>query len=246
VDALDVNRFGVSVGQAFDGDYVQHAYLWSDEVPVALAEPAGADLTAAVGVSDTGIVAGNAEFFGPGTEEGSRHAVVWSVQTPNEVRDLGSVGSLTRLTGITDRGRLVGIGDETHDTVALTGTVQTGLRPLSGTSQNVTTRAQGAAGHYTAGSEYIPGDGYRPVRWAGRQPEQLPAETGSYAKAVNVQGLTVGSTLYGETALLWDAGGEPTRLPDLTPGSFSSANTITDDGRVGGSSGPSPVVWSCA
>jgi uncharacterized membrane protein len=249
--AVDVNQRSEAVGWRPDADFILHATLWRGTRPVPLAEPPGAMETRATGINRVGLIVGTATVRGPDPNSGTRHAVVWSARSPGQVRDLGTLGDdpleATDLTGVTEQGVMVGrtLNQRDFSSHAVVGTLQTGLRELSGTMPSDSLGAAGAAGRYIAGMQ-----GSTAVLWTDGRPSLLPQGNGSAAVAVNRHGTVVGVSPFGDHPQVWFRGAAPVPLPNLVQGAQSNAATVAADNTVGGASygadvPPLPVLWSC-
>jgi probable HAF family extracellular repeat protein len=243
-EAADVNRGGDAVGYQFDSGELSHATLYRAGTGIRLAEPANVNATRATGINDDGLIVGTGDIFGETT--GTRHALVWSADTPGRVTDLGTLdgdeANATSLVGVNQDGTLIGnvFNETTWTSTAVTGTVRGGLQVLPGSTPGASAVAS-IAGRYSVGAQYI-GDGYHAVRWRNGRAQVLPGDAD--ADSVNSQGTVVGRRP--GTVVVWTDLGDPVDLP----GNSAGATVITDYGTVGGSSsdgllGLQPVLWSC-
>jgi hypothetical protein len=88
--AQDVNRSGIAVGTAAASPGSRQAVLWRGAAATPLAVPAGLDITEVTGISDAGVIVGNAWQTIPDPDAFilRPHGLVWSAARPNQVRDL--------------------------------------------------------------------------------------------------------------------------------------------------------------
>lgn len=234
--ALDVNRAGVVVGtvSADDGDRVP--VFWRDGVAVPLAEPPGLSVMEVTGISDTGVIAGNAWLF-VGDGNVVSHGLVWSVDHPETIRDLTPPGSSLWLYGISESGVLVGTVNP-YGVVqrAVSGTLGSGLRYLPGTASGVSTYALAAAGRYVVGgqTDQEHPERNRPLLWADGRPRALPGD--GAARAVNIRGLVAGATL--DHPWTWQNG----HVRDLDPNAYIIG--VTEGGEILGNL-DGATLWTC-
>jgi hypothetical protein len=246
--ASDVNRAGLAVGIQSGADGQAQGMLWGGPTPVALAVPPGLQISEVTGISDTGVIVGNASGFDPTQPDGSReHGLIWSVRDPATVRDLTPAGENLLLSGVTDDGVLVGTLNRyplVRSERAVIGTSRAGLQILPSTTPDAATIAYGGGGRYVVGNEYDPVAGdFRPVIWTdGQGPRQLPGTGPTAAVAVNRHRLVAGLTI--DAGWAWH-NGQPEQLP--APDAPTYAITVNDAGQIGGHLGfPfQPAVWTC-
>jgi hypothetical protein len=239
--AQDVSRSGLAVGtRAHDG--TQDAMLWGPAGATVLSMPAGLTAAEVTGISDTGVIVGNAWEFVPDADDWLRpHGLAWSVRDPGRVWDLTPAGNSVWLYGVSATGLIAGtlnVGRPTLPGRAVTGTLASGLRVLPSAVAGATTGAIGVAGRYIVGIEQDPTDSRsHPVVWTdGRSPRRLPGVAA--AVAVNSDRLIVGISDLG--AVAW-RGDTPVSLPPET----SYAITVNEAGQVGGNVSGRPTVWTC-
>jgi hypothetical protein len=270
-NAFDVNVPGDAVGniKASGGD--AHAVLWragAPGTPVRLAEPAGATSTTATAVNDSGVIAGYATFA---TATGqTMRGLTWSVSSPGTVRSFGTTAGV--LSDVSNGGRVVGYtGRVDTPGKAVAGTAEA-VTALPGQPGDTGGYALAAAGSFVVGH----GAGIGPVRWNDGVVQALPMlapgpndfqpgadpPAPAFPTAVNSAGLVVANT--GQSPLNRLAGGI-SRASVLRNGAWEAlpldpddadlygsnrAATITEDGRVGGTSSAAdssrPAIWTCA
>jgi uncharacterized membrane protein len=246
--AADVNRRGVTVGFSGGPDGYGHAVEWRNGRLTRLAEPAGALDSQATGINDAGLIVGWATLA-----DSYIHPVVWPADRPGQARVLASTpGEYTYLNGVSETGVLAGVQTPFADPKALTGTVRTGLRPLTGTVPGAFTSAAAAAGRYVVGYQFVldAPEQSGAVSWQDGRPTLLPGTEGidpAGATAVNTAGLVAGGA--SGTALVWQHG-QPSVLPPAAGGQHAGAAAVSEDGTVGGWSGTastnsSAALWSC-
>jgi hypothetical protein len=246
--ANDVNRAGLAVGvQSSPGNQTE-GMVWGGPTPISLAVPPGLQIGEVTGISDTGVIVGNASSFDPTQPDGSReHGLIWSVRDPATVRDLTPAGGNLSLGGVTNRGVLFGtlnrypVGGSER---AVTGTLRAGLHLLPSTTPDAQTAAHGGGGRYVVGTEHDPVAGdHRSVIWTdGHGPRQLPGSGPAPAVAVNRHRLVVGLTI--DAGWVWH-NGQPEQLP--APDGPTYAITVNDAGQIGGHIGFPflPAAWTC-
>ncbi|MCP2164702.1 hypothetical protein [Goodfellowiella coeruleoviolacea] len=201
-------------------------------------------------VSDTGVVIGSATF-----DDGTVHALAWSIHNPTAPRDLGIAGRLFALTDISDDDRIVGTFTSGSRLQAVTGTVDGGFRPLGGVDPAADSSATDIAGSYVLGTATVPGQGKGAVLWRDGVPRLLTGAGTATLTDVNSSGTVVGyeGTDYSRRTAVVLSGGTRTVLPPLPGYTHAEAMAVTDDGRIAGRSIRSgsdaqfvPTVWSCA
>ena len=233
--AADVNRAGAVVGADSAAIGAGHAVLWRGHGTraIRLAEPAGVTTSAAVGVTDSGLIVGTGD--GPNVGEG----LVWSARTPHRVRTITSADGYLFLTGVTNSGLIV--GNDVHFgnlfTRAVAGTLRSGLHSLRTLSPGVESNATAAAGRYVAGTQVA-----TPMLWVNRSPRLLP-RAGADPLAVNRYGLIGGIDFATFGPVVWRHG-VMTALP--VPRGSGEVKAVTDRGILGGSvgNGVGPVTWT--
>ena len=269
--AFDVNGSGDAVGHLNANGSNRHAVLWragAPAAPVRLAEPAGATSTTATSVNNSGVIVGFATF-GTGTGQTTR-GLTWSVSSPGTVRDLGTAAGV--LSDVSADGRVVGFtGRADAPGRAVAGTV-TGVTPLPGQTATTGGYAFAATGPFVVGR----GAGTGPLRWENGVAQALPAlapgpnnfgsevpipPAPAFPVAVNSAGLVVANT--GDGPLDRLAGGIarasylkdgawhalPLDPDDVDLYGSNRAVTVTEDGRIGGTSSAAdlerPAIWTC-
>ncbi|WP_203999386.1 hypothetical protein [Virgisporangium aurantiacum] len=268
--AFDVNGSGDAVGNLNASGAGDHAVLWragAPATPVRLAEPAGATSTTATAVDDNGVIVGFATF-GSGTGQTTR-GLTWSVSSPGTVRDLGATAGV--LSDVGADGRVVGFtGRADAPGRAVAGPV-TAVTPLPGQPGTTGGYAFATAGPFVVGR----GAGTGPLRWENGVAQALPAlapgpnnfssdpipPAPAFPVAVNSAGLVVANTGHlpldrlagGIARASYLKDGEWRALPldpeDVDLYGSNRAVTVTEDGRIGGTSSAAdlerPAIWTC-
>jgi probable HAF family extracellular repeat protein len=251
VDAVaqDVNSHGDVVGVIQDENTPTHGILWRGGQVIDLPLLPGGSFAVPTAINDAGLIVG----YAAGAE--ASHAVVWSKQSPQTIRDLGVMTGSAYLTDVTDKGTVVGWSDSAGEDFreqAIAGTVRKGLTTLAGPLPGTNSVARAAAGSYIVGSAALTDASEDPpgaVIWTPTGPHALPG-TNAAANAVNDYGTVTGF----DAALgpvIW-VGDDEQPLPALTAGNpFStSASVVTNNNTAAGVSADGqghsrPVTWSC-
>ena len=247
--AQDVNSRGDVVGVVFGEDTSTRGVLWHGGQMIDLPLLPGGGYAVPTAINNAGLIVGYA------AGEDTSHAVAWSADSPQSIRDLGVVAGSAYLTDVTDQGTAVGwtetVGEEFRQE-AIAGTVGEGLTALPGPVPGTNSIARAAAGRYIVGSAVLTGgpeDLGGPVVWGPIGPRALPGPQAT-PYAVNVHG-TVAGFDPDLGAAIWDGDNEQ-QLPALTAGDLfsTSATVVTDDDTVAGTSADAqgrsrPVTWSC-
>jgi probable HAF family extracellular repeat protein len=246
--AVDVNSHGDVVGVIQDENTPTHGILWRDGQVIDLPVLPGGDGAVPSAINDAGLIVGSA------SDAEASHAVAWSANSPQTIRDLGVMTGSAYLTDVTEKGVVVGWTDSAGEDwreQAIAGTVRKGLRTLPGPLPGTNSTARAAAGSYIVGGAALPEAPQDPpgaVIWEPSGPRALPGINAS-AHAVNDYG-TVAGTNAALAPVIW-VGDDEQPLPALAGDSFStSASVITNDNTAAGSSADAqghsrPVTWSC-
>ncbi len=239
--AQDVNRHEVVVG----GDNISygagHAVMWVHGRRIRLAEPAGVTQSAANAVNDSGEIVGYGTYEDIGTV-----GLVWSVRSPWRVRVLTYGRDDLNLTDVSASGLIVGVAwrrlSEMDDTVALQGTVRSGLRSIVPPSVSESS-AGSVSGRYVLG-----GTPAGATLWRAGTRRILAVRAGILATAVNRHGLVAGFDTITYRPVIWN-GRTVRHLPLPWGWSGASPMTINDAGQLGGSVNGTtvgrPVLWVC-
>ncbi|MFI7066042.1 hypothetical protein ACIBL3_33935 [Kribbella sp. NPDC050124] len=247
--AQDVNSRGDVVGVVYGVDTPTRGVLWRGGQVIDLPSLPGGGYAVPTAINNAGLIVGYA------AGEETSHAVAWSADSPQSIRDLGVMGGAAYLTDVTDQGTVVGWAEtagEEFRQQAIVGTVREGLSTLPGPVSGTNSMARAAAGPYIAGAAVLTGgseDLGSAVVWAPTGPRALPG-THPDASAVNADGTVVGSDA-NLGPVIW-VGDREQPLPALAAGfPFSTAATVvTDDNTAAGISADAqgnsrPVTWSC-
>jgi probable HAF family extracellular repeat protein len=246
--AVDVNGHGDVVGVIQDENTPTHGILWRDGQVIDLPVLPGGDIAVPSAINDAGLIVGSA------SDAEASHAVAWSANSPQTIRDLGVMTGSAYLTDVTEKGVVAGWTDSAGEDwreQAIAGTVRKGLRTLPGPLPGTNSIARAAAGSYIVGGAALPEAPQDPpgaVIWEPSGPRALPGINAS-AQAVNDYGTVAGRNAALDP-VIW-VGDDEQPLPALAGDSFStSASVITNDNTAAGSSADAqghsrPVTWSC-
>ncbi|MFI7131456.1 hypothetical protein ACIBQ1_37660 [Nonomuraea sp. NPDC050153] len=240
----DVNRAGTAVGGT---ESLEPLLLHNGKLSQMGRPPGNTRYFAqASAINDAGLIVGGAKF-----DDGTEHAVAWSADDPRNPWDLGVTGRPWALKDISDSGELAGTVQAGARTRAVTGTVETGLRPLGGVDPAADSSATDIAGSFILGKGTIPGRGAGWVLWRDGVPS--PLSTTATLQDVNGSGVVVGyeSTNGVPTSAVVLNGTTRTVLPPLPGHRYADAFAITEDGSVAGRSHDgqyyqsTATVWTC-
>jgi hypothetical protein len=234
--AYDVDRSGVAVGTDDGGNvFTGHATIWHGRASARLPEPAGITASVAVGIADSGVIAG----IGWGSD--GVQGLAWASGPAHRVRLLTLGDGGVQVNGVSAAGLIVGVYvyPSATGSVAVAGSLRSGLHALPVLVPGEDSAAQAAAGSYVVGSE----GGY-PVVWVNGVPHRLGDSGNPYA--VNRHGLIGGIDFTTFGPVLW-RGGSQIALPgpDAEP-AYGSVAAITDRGEAAGQlAGFGAVSWTC-
>jgi hypothetical protein len=236
--AEDVNRRGIVVGADSPQYGTGHAVLWRGGRQVRLAEPPGFTASTANDINDTGLIVGSA------STERRTVGLVWSTRSPGRVRILAYGDQSVALSGVSNRGLIVGgawpSGSEESPRTALQGTLRTGLRAL--VPPGVDSFAGAVAGRHVVG-----GTPAGATVWRAGTRRVLFIKPGLIATDVNRFGTVSGFDTERYRPLVWNRDSVE-HLPLLPGWDSAAAMAMNDRGQAGGVlTGPAeglPVLWT--
>lgn len=251
---IDVNDVGQIVGLAIPEDEPSYPVIYSDGLFNALEPPADGSIdTNVVGITDGGV----AVAHGTRTETtpGEQVVVRWDAETPSnpEVSEPFGDGE-DELLDVDGNGTVL-VGSPAEYSTLTEDDVKKELPEVSGVPDDYVETPIDITGQYVVGGvSYDDGEAGTSVLWDLEQEraisfEGIDADQDASARAVNSEGLAVGSTDEDEAAVM-DAATGITTLP--TDGfDWSEAETVSETGNIIAGSGEEPgtgkevpVIWT--